>query len=173
MALTLEDALADVQEARQYLNRHVMGMTTEQWDAKPFAPVSSVREIFVHLLATGRAVSDMLNGEPFAVPRHGERHMEAASEMANLAPADIIALHDAEGEALIALVRQKYAGADLDTPVTLWTREAKLGIHLGHISQELAYHTGQVSLLRQALVPDWDYFGDVFGVPTPAPEPAE
>ncbi|MES2464395.1 MAG: hypothetical protein V4671_27865, partial [Armatimonadota bacterium] len=83
-----------------------------------------------------------------------------------------IALHDAEGEALLALVRQKYAGADLDKPVTLWGQESKLGLHLGHISQELAYHTGQVSLLRQALVPDWDYFGDVFGMSAPALEPA-
>lgn len=174
MALTLEDALADVQEARHYLNRHVTGMTTQQWDAKPFAHVNSVREIFVHLLATNRAVSDMLNGEPFAMPRHTERHKEAAREIAHLVPADIIARHDAQGDALIAQVRHKYAGADLDTLVTLWTQEAKLGIHLGHISQELAYHTGQVSLVRQALVPDWDYFGDVFGIPTPAlAEPAQ
>jgi hypothetical protein len=105
------------------------------------------------------------------MPRHVERHKEAAVEIAVLAPADILALHDSEGEALIALVRQRYSGADLDTPVTLWTQEGKLGIHMGHISQELAYHTGQVSLLRQALVPDWDYFGDVFGMPAPGAEP--
>jgi uncharacterized damage-inducible protein DinB len=168
MPLTLEDALADMQAARQYLNRHVTGMSIEQWDAKPFAHVNSVREIFAHLLATVRAVREMLQGEPFAMPRHVERHKEAAVEIASLAPADILALHDAEGEALIALVRQKFAGAELDTPVTLWTQEAPLGLHLEHISQEMAYHTGQASLLRQAMVPDWDYFGDVFGMPAPA-----
>ncbi len=181
MALTLEEALADVREARHYLNRHVMGMTTEQLDAKPFPSVNSVREIFVHLLATARAVSAMLNGEPFSISRHGERHKEAAQQIVSLAPDAIIALHDAEAKALIALVQQKYARAasdsdsldTLDTPVTLWTREAKLGVHLGHVSQELAYHTGQVSLLRQALVPDWDYFGDVFGVPSAVSETTE
>jgi uncharacterized damage-inducible protein DinB len=168
MPLTLEDALADMQAARQYLNRHVTGVSAEQWDAKPFDHVNSGREIFGHLLATVRSVREMLSGEPFAMTRHVERHKEAAVEIASLAPADILALHDAEGEALIALVRQKFAGAELDTPVTLWTQEAPLGLHLGHISQEMAYHTGQVSLLRQAMVPDWDYFGDVFGMPTPA-----
>jgi uncharacterized damage-inducible protein DinB len=163
MGFNLEDALADVQEARLYLNRHVAGMAVELWDEKPFAHLNSVREIFAHLLATDRTVLEMLNGEPFDMPRHVERHVEAATEIAPLPPDDIIALHDAEGEALLALVRQKYAGSDLNTPVTLWQQEARLGTHLGRISQELAYHTGQVSLLRQALVLDWDYFGDVFG----------
>ena len=172
MALTLDEALADVQAARRYLNRHVTGMTTAQWDTKLFAHINNVREIFGHLLATVRAVREMLDGEAFDMLRHMERHKEAAIEIALLAPADILALHDNEGEVLVALVRQRYAGADLDTLVTLWGHESKLGLHLGHISQELTYHTGQVSLIRQALVPDWDYFGDVFGMPSPAPEPA-
>jgi uncharacterized damage-inducible protein DinB len=168
MAITLEAALADVRAARQYLNRHVTGMTAEQWDVKALPHVNSVREIFGHLLATVRAVREMLGGEPFAMPRHVERHREAAMEIAPLGPAEIIALHDAEGEALIALVRERHAEADLGTPVTLWGQDAPLGLHLGHVSQELAYHTGQVSLIRQSLVPDWDYFGDVFGIPAPA-----
>ncbi|MES2464396.1 MAG: DinB family protein, partial [Armatimonadota bacterium] len=84
MALEREEALADVQVARGFLNRHTAGMTTEQWDAKPFAHVNSVREIFGHLIATVRAVREMLLGEPFAMPRHVERHKVAAVEIATL-----------------------------------------------------------------------------------------
>lgn len=162
MALTRDDALADLEGARGYFQRHINGMGEAHWDTKLVPHINSVRQILVHMLATDRAVLAMLQGEPFEIQRHMTRHKEAAQEIAAQSPAAVLALYDAGGEAIAEYIRATFT--DADDPVTLWGSPGTLGGQLGSLSQEIAYHTGQVSLLRQALEPDWNYFKDVFGM---------
>ncbi|MBC8135780.1 MAG: DinB family protein [Fibrella sp.] len=164
MSFTIDDTLADMKEAREDLKRHIATMPEAHWDAKPLPHCNSIRQIFVHLLATDRGVLAMLKGEPFEINRHTERHDEAEREIASLSPMQIFALHDAIGDATAAFVDEKYGDAALDTPVTLWGSEGKIAVKLGQMCQHTAYHVGQVSLIRQEVEPDWDYFKDVFGV---------
>ncbi len=164
MSYAIDDTLAGMKEARDDLKRHLATMPEAHWDAKPLPHCNSIRQIFVHLIATDRGVLEMLKGEPFEMSRHMERHEEAAREIALLSPAQIFALLDAIGEATATFVRDKYADAALDTPVTFFGTEGKIAVKLGQMCQHTAYHVGQVSLIRQEVEPDWDYFGDVFGI---------
>ena len=163
MAWTTSDAFSDMEEARGYFKRHIVAMADAGWDFKPFEHVNSVRQILMHMIATNRGVIAMLGGEAFDMTRHMGRHKEAWEEIEAKSPAFILALLDETGEAIASKVREEYANAAFDTPLMLWGGEAKIGVQLGRLAQETAYHTGQVSLLRQAFDPSWDYFGEVFG----------
>ena len=164
MVFTTNDALTNMQEARVYFKRHIGKMAEAGWDFKPFPHVNSIRQILTHMIATNRAVSVMLSGEGFDMARHVERHKEAWAEIENVPSVQILALLDKTGEEIAASVGENYPDASFNTLVTLWGAESKLGVQLVGLSQEMAYHTGQVSLLRQAFDPSWDYFGEVFGM---------
>lgn len=163
MASTTNDSLNDMQEARAYFRRHTAGMAEVGWDFQPFPHTNNIRQILMHMIATNRGVLAMLGGEAFEMKRHGERHKEAWAEVEGQSGAYLLALLDQSGEAIAASVQKSYAYATFDTPLTLWGTEGKLGVQLARLSQETAYHTGQVSSLRQAFDPSWDYFSEVFG----------
>ncbi|MGC4046799.1 MAG: DUF664 domain-containing protein [Armatimonas sp.] len=163
-AYTILDVVDGMEGAREYLKKHIVTMQEEYWDATPFPHCNTARQIFAHLIATNRGVLGMLEGEPFELQRHGERHEEAGQEIASKSPTEILALYDASGEAIGTFLRTHHGEDALDAPLTLWGSEGRLANQLAGLSQETAYHTGQLSLIRQAIEPNWDYFKDVFGV---------
>ena len=153
--MTVTDLVDAVRASRRHFWRHVDGLNAEQWDWKPYPECKSIRETLAHLVTDDRAALAALEsgGEPdYEALTETERDLERPR-----------ALLRESHEALCAAILARFDGAPLDTPMSIWGTPKALGIGVPYFCSEDYFHAGQVSFIRLATDPGWDYYGAVYG----------
>ncbi len=155
MAYTLENCIEGLEFARSHFLKHIAGFPEEHWDSKLIPDSKSVRETVQHLISDDLATLESLDtgGDP-------------AYETLQVTEPDtqaLLALLAETRAKLIATLRAKYTGAPLDQEISMWGFPFKLAAGIAMMSSEDYYHAGQVTLVRTAMEPEWDYYAAVFG----------
>ncbi len=153
--MTVADLVDAVRASRRHFWKHVDGLSGGQWDWKPYSECKSVRETLAHLVTDDRAALAALHSG-------GEPDYEAFAEPER-DPDRLRALLAASHEALCAAILTKFDGAPLDTPMSVWGAVKPLGIGIPFLCSEDYFHAGQVSFIRLATDPGWDYYSAVYG----------
>ena len=125
------------------------------WDWKPYPECKSIRETLAHLIADDRATIVMLKTGKF--PDFGEK-MEREADQTKL-----LTLLDESHERLCVFIKERFAAVPLDTEINFWMGKAKLANAIQSISLEDYYHAGQVTFIRLATDPSWDYYANIYG----------
>jgi len=153
--VTVTDLVDAMRASRRHFWKHVNGLSDAQWDWKPYPECKSIRETLAHLVQDDRAALAALHsgGEPdyeaFAEP---ERDLDR-----------LRALLAESHEALCAAITAKFDGAPLDTPLSAWGAIKPLGTGIPFFCSEDYFHAGQVTFIRLATDPTWDYYGAIYG----------
>lgn len=155
MAYTLEHCIEGMEFARSHFMKHIAGFPEEHWDSKLIPDSKSVRETIQHLIANDRATMQAL-----------ETGKEPDYENLQVTETDTAALMkllaDTRAE-VISLLRAKYSSTPLDQEICLWGFPFKLAFAIATMASEDSYHAGQVTVLRTAMEPEWDYYAAVYG----------
>jgi len=162
MALTLDEMLEVSRRSRAQFEKHLKGLTAEQWDWKPYPECKSVRQTLLHMIGTDTWTLEDLDAEE-TTPNY-DAHLEAAErDYGTVSPENLlIALHDTRARLLVRLT-ERYGDAALDAPMRLWGATGKLGTQLARLPSEDHYHAGQVAFIRMATDPAWDYYSAIYG----------
>ena len=161
MAFTLEDLLEGVRSSRNSLLKHLRGVKGDQWLWKPYPECKSIRETLQHLLWVDRTALDSLHGSPPEdwLPLIDKINAETAGDnIESLLEAIAQSL-----EALLSYFQENFTDAPLETTVTLWGSEKKLGVAVAYLTSENFYHAGQIAFIRLATDPDWNYYPAIYG----------
>ncbi len=153
--MTVSDLVDAVRSSRRHFWKHVDGLREDQWDWKPYPECKSIRETLAHLVTDDRAALAALEagGEPdYESCVESERDLERLREL-------LTESH----QALCATLEQKYAGAPLDTVASFWGAMKPLGAGIPFLCSEDYFHAGQVSFIRMATDPAWDYYSAIYG----------
>lgn len=158
MPTVLGDLIASLEKSRSHVLKHFTGVRDDQWDWKPFPECKTLRETLQHLIIDDQAALESL--------RTGEEPSYDQS------PTKIHELEGPDGlfeqlkrsrEALISELKKKYSDAPLDTEVCIWGSMERLIPGIAYLASEDFYHAGQVSFIRVASDPSWDYYAEIYG----------
>jgi len=153
--VTVTDLVDAVRGSRRHFWKHVDGLSDAQWDWKPYPECKSVRETLAHLVQDDRAALAALESG-------GEPDYEAFAEPER-DPDRLRALLAQSHNALCAALLSRFAGAPLDTPLSVWGAIKPLGTGIPHFCSEDYFHAGQVTFVRLATDPTWDYYSAIYG----------
>jgi hypothetical protein len=154
MALVIDDLVSGIEKSHQFFLKHLDGLREDQWDWKPYTECRSIRETIVHLIEDYRAMIYLLDKgkfPDFAEIREKERDLPR-----------LLATFDETEKQLSSFIKTKFAKVSLDTEIDHFFGKKKLGLAICEISQEIAYHIGQVAFIRMATDPSWDYYASVY-----------
>lgn len=155
MALTTDDLIGGLRKSRSHFLKHLDGLTNDQWTWKPYPECKSIAEGVAHLIADDRAALASLqsNAEPdYDAFQESERD-----------PEKLLAILSDSHEKLVGYLQKTYSDAPLDTEISVWGSPMKLGMGIGYFSGEDFYHAGQVTFVRMATDPGWDYYATIYG----------
>ena len=154
MPATLDDLIGLLQRSRDHFYKHLNGLNEDQWDFKPYSECMSIRETLQHLVVDDRtALESIKTGEE---PDY-EAHACDETDIARLRQ-----ILKESHQALLNEIKSRYANSPLDADVCIWGRHDKL-IGIPYFSSEDFYHTGQVSFIRMASDPSWNYYETIYG----------
>ncbi len=153
--MTAESLIARLDESRNWFLKALDGLKDGQWDAKPYPNVKSIRETLAHLVIDDRCFPLMLQGK--------EPDYEALAPDASLSAGDLLALLERTHREKLDWLRGYLKVKDLDQEIdTVYSGRQPLWAEVVTIANEDWYHIGQVSLIRQGLQPDWDYYAHFY-----------
>jgi uncharacterized damage-inducible protein DinB len=155
MPLTMEEMLEGPRASRRFFLKHLRGLREDQWDWKPYPECKSITETLAHLVVDDRAALQSLQS--------GQEPDYEALTVDERDRATLLDMLAKSHEQVISFITSQYAGADLGTPVCVWGVTMPLGRALGYLTAEDHYHAGQVSFIRLATDPAWDYYSTIYG----------
>jgi uncharacterized damage-inducible protein DinB len=158
MAYTLQDLLDGLQSSRDNFFKHLDGLKEDQWDWQPYAQCKTIRETLAHLVVVDRGILYSL--ETGKMPDWDTLFPDWQPHN----PAQLRALLQASRAQLVDYLQTNYADTPVDAEVTLYGAPQKLGRAVADMSSEDYYHTGQVSFIRQANDPTWDYYAAIYNM---------
>ena len=160
MAFGVEDLIDGLRGSRLHFLKHLKGLTAEQWTWKPYPECKSIQETIVHLVGDDRAALQALEtgGEP-----EYEQILEKAFAEAGGDKEQALDMLEESHENLCAYIAARFTGAQLDTEFAAFGTKMKVGSGIPYLSSEDYYHAGQVSYIRMATDPTWDYYSHVYG----------
>jgi uncharacterized damage-inducible protein DinB len=153
--MTVTDLVGSVRASRKHFWKHIDGLTDAQWDWKPYPECKNACETLAHLVTDDRAALA-------AVESDGEPDYESFAETER-DPARLRVLLTASHEALCVALLAKFADAPLDTTLSVWGVPMPLGTGISHFCSEDFFHAGQISFIRMATDPTWDYYSAIYG----------
>lgn len=155
MGYNLDDMLEGLTKSRQMFLRHLEGLREDQWDWQPYPQCMSIRQTLRHLIVDDRtALESLRTGLDIDYGQWGETE-EEISRLLEL-------LRDSH-QNLLDYLRANFADAAPETEICAWGTWRKLPQGIAHFSSEDYYHTGQVSFIRMASDPEWDYYAAIYG----------
>ena len=157
MAFGAKELIDGVRSARANFLKHIEGVSADQTTWKPYDPCKTINETLDHLRWSDRAALDLL--QTGAQPDYTTAPGLPPAESFDRLRAELIVSH----AALLAYLEETYGDKPLDTSVNFWGHPTALGTMLAAIQNEEGYHTGQVSYIRQATDPSWDYYAAIYG----------
>lgn len=153
MSSDFEMLIGQVRSQREMLFKLVSGLKTEQWKFQPFSHLNSIQSTLVHLLIVDRAtvikIEDGMSFDWDGMVTDDER---------NASPDELLSLLKISLSNVMQFFEVNYGSKSLDTPILLFGSTKPVGAAICSLSEEYAYHNGQVSFLRQASDTDWDYY---------------
>jgi len=155
MAYAFDGILASLKDSRKNFLKHIDGITADQWTWKPYAEAKSIAETVAHLITDDRMALYSLET--------GKEPEYSTAQIVERDPDKLLALLTDSHQQLINYLETHFAGAPLDTLVSAWGFEVKLGKAAGFISSEDYYHAGQAAFIRIATDPAWDYYAAIYG----------
>ena len=160
MAFTFADLIDSLRASRSNFHKHLKDLRDDQWDWKPYPECKSIRETLVHLIQDDRAAVEAIekNCEPDYETLMADAIALAARDIDYLK-----ALSETSFTALLELLISRYADAPLDAEINVFGSTKKLGVGIPFFSSEDYYHIGQVSFIRMASDPTWDYYAAIYG----------
>ncbi len=150
MSLTIEDFIAGVRSSRRHFLKHLEGLSAEQLTWKPYPECKNVIETLQHLV-----IDDTTALESFQTGEDPNYDAVVVSET------DFDKLLDLLEEShlkLIGYLEQRFGGGPLDAEACAWGSAQPAAKAIGHLSSEDYFHAGQVSYIRLATDPAWDYY---------------
>jgi uncharacterized damage-inducible protein DinB len=156
MAFETADLIESVRKARKSFLKHIDGITDEQVVWKPYPECKSIAETLDHLhWGDNATVQNAKSGQdpdyssvPSAPPT--QSLAELKSRLAE------------SHSALMKYLTSEFAGKPLDTPISFYGHPTPIGDALGALLSEEGYHTGQISFVRMATDPSWDYYTAIY-----------
>lgn len=160
MAFAFEDLIESLRASRSNFHKHLQGLKDDQWDWKPYPECKSIRDTLIHLIVDDRAAVGAFDSddEPDYEALVNAATAEAGNDITHLK-----ALLENSFETLIAELTTRYADKPLDTEISVFGSPRKLGVAIPYFSSEDYYHTGQVSFIRMASDPSWNYYEAIYG----------
>jgi uncharacterized damage-inducible protein DinB len=155
MSFAFEDVLGIIQDSRVNFLKHIDGITDEQWSWKPYEECKSIAETVAHLITDDRMALESL--------KTGKEPDYDNAQVAERDPAKLLEMLAQSHEALAAYLMEHYGESPLDTQVSAWGFEMKLGRAAGYLSSEDYYHAGQAAFIRMATDPTWNYYAAIYG----------
>jgi uncharacterized damage-inducible protein DinB len=154
MSLTIEEFIEGVRGSRRHFLKHLEGMTPEQIVWKPYPECKNVIETLQHLV-----IDDTTALESLQTGDHP--HYDAVT----VEESDYEKLLTLAGEShakLIAYIQQRYESGPLDAEATAWGTKMPAARAIAYLSSEDFFHAGQVSFIRMATDPTWDYYENIY-----------
>ena len=160
MAFGVEDLIEGLRGSRLHFLKHLKGLTAEQWTWKPYPECKSILETLLHLVGDDRAALQALEtgGEPTY-----ESILEAAFAEAAGDKEKVLEMLEESHEKLCAYIAARFTGVPLDSEFSAFGSKMKVGSGIPYLSSEDFYHAGQVSYIRMATDPAWDYYSHIYG----------
>jgi uncharacterized damage-inducible protein DinB len=153
--MTVDLILKKLDDSRNWFWKLLEGLRDDQWEAKPYPTVKSIRETLAHLVIDDRCFKDMLERR--------EPDYEALAPGPNLSAADLVDLLKRTHEEKLSDLRGALAGRDLFEEVdTVYSGRQPLWWEVLSFATEDWYHIGQVSMIRQGTDPSWDYYAHFY-----------
>src|SRR5688500_2409022 len=160
MAFGTEDLIEGLRSSRLHFLKHLKGLSAEQWTWKPYPECKSIYETVVHLVGDDRAAHQSLEtgGEPAY-----EEILEAAHAEAGGDKGKALDMLEESHEKLCAYIGARFAGVPLDSAFSAFGSKMKVGSGSPFLSSAHYYQAGQVSDIRMATNPEWDYYAHIYG----------
>lgn len=155
MAFDITDLVQGMIASRAWFMKHLRGVTDDQWNWKPYPECKSIRETLQHLIVDDLAALDSLKS---GVEPNYEAFTVTETDISKL-------MHQLERThaELVGYLRDSFGDKPLDSDICVWGHNVKLGRGIPHLSSEDYYHAGQVSFIRLATDPKWNYYADLYG----------
>lgn len=155
-----EHFIEGLQESRKLFLKHLQGMPDEAWDFKPFPACMSVTESLAHMIVNDRMAVEALKSQK-------EPNYDAARQV--IAPDipkgkdHLLTLLAKSHQELVDTLYETVVDQDEEFVICIWGWKKPAFQGIPYLSSEDFYHSGQVSFIRQAVDPDWDYYAAIYG----------
>jgi hypothetical protein len=143
--MTTEQLVASLAGSREFFHRHLLGMSEEQLDWKPYPHAFSAREMVAHMAKNDLGAIKVLEGPQL--------------DLAGLTPFEALAM---TGKALESLLEQHWQSRPQEALRRIGGAKG-VGRGISYRSMEDYYHAGQIAYIRQAIDPSWDQDNLVYG----------
>lgn len=161
MSFDTTDLITALRDSNKNLSKHLEGLTDEQWSWKPYPECKSVRETLTHLLMGDLLLRYRLDGDP-RVGDFENVYVEVEAHYADFTRDQIVAEFESSHEEICDRLTALFAGKPLDEPFEVFGGAQKAGRFLAGLANERYYHTGQISFIRIASDPAWDYYAHIY-----------
>ena len=154
MSLTIEEFVEGLRASRLHFLKHLEGMNPAQIAWKPYPECKSVIETLQHLIIDDTAALESLQtgGHPdYDAVKVEETDYEKL----------LTQLGESHGK-LIAYIEGRFGGGPLDADATAWGAKMPAARAIAYLSSEDFFHAGQVTFIRMATDPSWDYYTQIY-----------
>jgi hypothetical protein len=155
MSSTIATTVEPLIIARNHFLKHLCSIRDDQWDFKPFPNTMTMRDTLRHLVVDDLAALDSL--QTGHEPDYDSFNVEEE------AVEELLDRMSLARQALVDELISKIEESGEDIQICTWGQMRPLHVGIAYLTSEDYYHAGQVSFLRQASDPDWDYYATIYG----------
>jgi uncharacterized damage-inducible protein DinB len=155
MSYSFEDVIGIVKDSRANFLKHIDGISPEQYTWKPYPESKNIVETIAHLITDDNMALESL--------KTGKEPDYDSAQVAERNPEKLLALLAESHEKLVKYLTDNYSESPLDTVVSAWGFEMKLGRAAAYLSSEDYYHAGQAAYIRMATDQAWNYYEAIYG----------
>jgi hypothetical protein len=156
VSFSVIDLVSGLRTARAYFLAHLIGLRDDQWDWKPYPACKSIRETLAHMVLDDRAALYSI--------QHGHEPNYAAMEVAERDLDKLLFMLRQSHEELCAYLLAHFSDQSLDSCFGVYGSVRKLGQGIPDLASEDYFHAGQVTFIRLATDPAWDYYAAIYGI---------
>lgn len=155
MSISNRDFIEAIKFSRTFFHKHLVRMTEEQVAWKPYPECKSVLETLKHLIIDDLAALSALQSG--AEPNYESFKVEEA-------PYEVLISKLKESHLeLTEYLETRFGPEPMDAAASAWGTKLPAARAIALLSSEDFYHAGQVSFIRSATDPTWDYYAKVYG----------
>ena len=153
--MNIDQLIAKLDESRSWLLKLLDGLKPDQWDAKPYPNVKSIRETLEHMVINDRVVPLMMRGEEPDYEKHAPKQ--------GMSPESLLTLLKETQAQKLSSIRNQFKDRDLAEEIdTVYSGRQPIWAEIISVAYEEWYHIGQMSLVRQGTDSDWDYYAHFY-----------